>query len=223
MDVGKTSWLTVAKRSGGELVVVYMERLVIEGDGTNLSDRAIEVAKAFGVHRMIVDAAPDFTTALRIVEGLPVGVAYACYYTKTDQKKLSNISEKDSRVIHVNRTKSLNELAKASNQGQVKYPRNQEMKLMVDHLGNLKRVDQKQGVEGETKSFWVNTGPDHYGHSLNYCNVASQTIEEQVGLPQVAALPKFGRVNMGSEPAHASERNLLSSERAHRKIFNGRL
>ncbi len=222
MDVGKTSWLTVSKKEGANLIVVYLERIVIEGDGTNISDRGIKVAKAFGVSRMIVDAAPDFTTALRIVEGLPVGVAYACYYTKTDQRKLSNISEKDSRVIHVNRTKSLNELCKSSNGGFIKYPQHSETKLMKEHLLALKRVDQKQGVEGEVRSFWVNTAPDHYGHSLNYCNVASQTLTEAVGLPTMAALPKFGIVKATSEIDPYAGKKMLSSEKVRRAIFNGR-
>lgn len=222
LDVGKTSWLTVAKKEGANLIVVYLERIVIEGDGTNISARAIEVAKKFGVSRMIVDAAPDFTTALRIVEGLPVGVAYACYYTKTDQKKLSNISEKDTRVIHVNRTKSLNELCKASNGGFIKYPQHTEMKLMADHLEALKRVDQKQGVEGEVKSFWVNTAPDHYAHSLNYCNVASQSISEAVGLPSVAAPVKIGIIKKAEDSDPYAGKKMLSSEKIRRTLFNGK-
>jgi len=224
MDVGKTSWITVAKRIGANLEIVYMERLVMEGDGTNLSNRAVEICKAFGVMRMIVDAAPDFTTALRIVEALPVGVAYACYYTKTDKKKLSNISEKDTRVIHVNRTKAFNELSKASNGGFIKYPRHSEMKLMLEHLMAVKRVDQKQGVEGEIKSFWVNTGPDHYAHSLNYCYTASQTIVEEVGIPMAVPLPGFSGIKNKAleDELPRSEKGLLASERIRRKIGGGR-
>lgn len=224
LDVGKTSWLTIAKRVGPNLEVLYLERIVLEGDGKNIGRRAVEVAKAFNVQRMIIDAAPDFTTALYIVGQLPVGVAYACYYTKTDQKKLSNISEKDPRVIHVNRTKAFNELAKASNGGFIKYPRHSEMKLMVDHMMAMKRVDQQHGMEGEVKSYWVNTAPDHYCHSLNYCNVASQSITEAVGLVCAFPLPEFSGVNIGGEDSviPIGDKNLLSSERIRRKLFNGR-
>ena len=201
-----------------------MERIVLEGDGRNIGTRAVEVAKIFNVQRMIVDAAPDFTTALSIVEALPVGVAYACYYTKTDQRKLSNISEKDSRVIHVNRTKAFNELSKASNGGFIKYPRHSEMKLMTEHMMAMKRVDQKQGLEGEIKSFWVNTAPDHYCHSLNYCNVASQTISEAVGLPGTFPLPGFKGVTLDSLDGDVPfrDKGLLASEKTRNKIFNQR-
>ncbi len=221
LDVGKTSWLTIAKRVGANLELCYLERIHVEGDGTNIANRAIKVFKAFGVSRAIVDAAPDFTTSLRIVEALPVGVAYACYYTKTDQRKLSNISEKDSRVIHVNRTKSLNELSKASNSGFIKYPRHSEVKLLTEHLMALKRVDQKQNEDKEVKSFWVNTGPDHYAHALNYCYTAAQTIVEEVGMPSFSTLPGFSGVSAGRDEQPISENGMLSSEKIRRKLMSG--
>lgn len=222
-DVGKVSNIVIARKSsraGDWLDVLYAERIQAEGDGTNISDRVVELAKAFGCIRGVIDAAPDFTTALRVVETLPAGIAFANYYTKIDNKRMSLFSVKDDRILHSNRTKTLNSMVAAVNMGQVTFPIHEETKFIKEHLRSLKRVTRKVGEEGDLKEFWVNSGPDHYAHALNYAMIAARTVDEGVSVGAVGALPSFGTVKIGSVQEDRPKMRELTSEKKRRELFN---
>jgi len=217
VDIGKTSHITIGKETPKGTEVVYAEE-VKEVGGTDISDRIIFLCRVFGVRRAVIDAAPDFSTAKRVVSAMPEGVAYGCYYVDVDPKKMIDISEKDGSILHANRTKSLNELASLSATGMLLLPKMSESRIIKDHLTNMKRVDQKsKSLDGKVRSTWVHTGPDHYGHSLNYLNMAITTLRDNIGVIQNAVLPsvrsvKLSRENDLDEPHH--KRRLLSSESA---------
>jgi len=215
-DIGKTSWITIAKDTSKGLEVIYVEK-VYEVGGTDISDRIIKLCGIYGVRRAVIDAAPDFSTAKRVVTKQPEGWAYGCYYIDTDPKKMIDISEKDGTVLHVNRTKSLNELAALSANGHLLLPKMGETKIVKDHLLALKRVDQKKkGLTDQTISTWVNTGPDHYGHSLNYCNIAATTLRNHIGVSQKTVLPSVGSVKLQNnvDTDRPNRGRLLGSESA---------
>lgn len=225
VDIGKTSWITIGRETERGLEVFYAER-VVERSGTDISDRVLKLMKLYDVRRAVIDASPDFSTAKRVVSKMPEGWVYGCYYIDTDPKKMIDISEKDGSILLVNRTKSLNQLAERSSVGSLLLPKMAETKLIKDHLMTLKRVDQKKkGLLDKVVSIWVHTGPDHYGHSLNYLNIAALTLKDRIGLAGQAFLPSVGSVKL-QDDEHKIDRpkgRLLSSERAGSlsKIFKG--
>jgi hypothetical protein len=224
-DVGKVSNIVIGKPTSnkdGWLDVIYMERIVSEGDGRNVADRIIWLAKKFGCIRGVVDAMPDFTTALSVVEGLPTGVAYANYYTEVDPKKMSMVSVKDDRILHSNRTKTISALVQAINNGFVRFPRHDEMRLMKDHLTNMKKVRRVSSYGGDDKEFWVKTGPDHYAHALNYAMIAARTIRDGIRAGPIPVLPSVGGASVGGVRMKTDEKPAkkeLYAERKRRELF----
>jgi len=178
LDVGKTSWITIAKpvRVNGvsELHVLWAEQVRVEDD--NLYTTVVERIKQFGVTRAVVDSAPYFDTIIRIQAALPEGLVLPCSYTLTDRKLPSYLVQENTWTVSANRTKCFDLLAKNINSGKVKFATFSEMGTMSQHLQNIKRVERRE--EGELISAsWVKTGSDHYAHSLGYAAMASQMVE----------------------------------------------
>ena len=179
LDVGKTSWITVAKpvRVNGvtELHVLWAEQVRVEGD--NLYTTVIERIKQFGVVRAVVDSAPYFDTIIRIQAALPEGFVLPCSYTLTDRKLPSYLVNENTWTVAANRTKCFDLLAKNINTGKVKFAEFPEIKTFAGHLQNIKRIERREDGELVNESWIkVGSGGDHYAHSLGYAAIAAQMI-----------------------------------------------
>jgi hypothetical protein len=76
----------------------------------------------------------------------------------------------------------------------------EETDTIKEHLRNLKRVET-DNARGERVGSWVATGPDHYGHSLNYLNMADDMMDFRGKHMPVAAIPMMQKVRINTEPA----------------------
>lgn len=189
VDVGKTSNIMVGKKTvTGQLEVVYLERFRSSSDKT-LGERVVEIAKDFKSRVIVIDAAPDFTTAQYVARKLPSRTVLACEYSKSKpKKKMSNLDiNEEEGVVAAYRTGVIKEVMKMHNKGQVIWPnQNQskdierEVKEVMLNLKNLKKLAKKDD-EGEMVERYVKTGPDHYGHALTYLNMACNVFRLELG------------------------------------------
>jgi len=173
LDIGKTSWFMVGKRlAGGKAVDIIHAEQIRQGEDDELFKRVMDLMKWYGVVRLVVDAGPDFSTVLKLIGKSLVNQVYGCYYVRMGKKNLSTIDVKmDEQVVVAGKVDSFNATAKAVNKGLVRFPHCQEMPTVQAHLENMRRVSSKDS-QGDTKTAWVNVGPDHYANALNYLMIA---------------------------------------------------
>lgn len=198
LDVGKISWFTVYQKVAHQQLVIYAERIVQDGNNY-LGTRVNQLIKVFGCALGVVDAQPDISVAKYLVDSNPHGKVWACYYSRSQAKQLSNVtlSEAD-QVVSAYRTGCFDDLAKKLNSGLIRLTRSKENDTMLKHLGALKRVDQVNNA-GEKVSHWYNSGEDHYGHSLNYANIAFKMLTEDLVEDTVIAVhPGIRAIRMKS-------------------------
>ena len=121
-----------------------------------------------------------------------MGEAYACYYQrKMRSTTLSHIQTNDEEaIVNVVRTESMNRAAKMVNNKRIAYPRHPELPVLKEHLRAMKKV-KSYNESGEEVVNWVNTGPDHYAHALNYMIIASELAADSTaseGYPTPASI-----------------------------------
>jgi hypothetical protein len=193
VDIGKTSWVTIGKPMNGRTHIIHQEQ-IRQGANHELTTRLQLLLEYFGVVKCIVDAAPDFTTALTLI-GDPrnwIGRVYGCYYVHSNKKKLTNVEVNDAEgVVTAYRTGTFDDLVKRVNGGVYQYSKTEESLLMKEHLSNMKRVTYTNN-QGEEVASWVSTGDDHYGHSLNYMHIAEGLLEH---VPKGASMPSLPMVS----------------------------
>lgn len=184
VDVGKTSNIVIGQLNpDGSESIVYLERYKISGSKAPLFQRIIHLCTMFRIVCCVVDAAPDFTTALEVIKALPLGVAYACEYTRSKFNGLDIISIQDNRetpeqhVVKANRTGTLQDFLRAHNSGLINYPNptkapcKTELAEVKLNLKNTKKIRVKN-ADGDIEERFVKTGPDHYAHAINYFRIA---------------------------------------------------
>lgn len=185
VDIGKTSNIVIGRvMQNGTEEINYMERYTISGTGVPIHKRITELCKLFNVRCCVIDAAPDFTTALEAIKNNPLGKVYACEYKKGRLNGLDMISvpEKpelaEDFVVKAFRTGSMQELMRAHNSGLISYPRpdsTNHCASEVDELRvNLKNTKKLRiiNAEGDTEERFIATGADHYVHAINYFRIA---------------------------------------------------
>ncbi len=200
LDVGKVSWFVVLlPTGGGGAKCIYMER--IRQDGSNyLGERAMQLIKVFGCVKGIVDAGPDISVSKFLVEKNPEGRVWACYYVRQQKGVLENYKLNELEgLITAARTGTFDHAAKRVNNGRTTFCHHPELSLMREHLSNLKRVDTRNDA-GEMVSNWISTGDDHYGHALNYAEIAFDMLLTGAGeLAVVPSIPLMTKLKLRSE------------------------
>lgn len=195
-DVGKTSHVFIGKRQGRNIHLLYCERIKQTEEGF-LLHRLFELIKMFGVVKAVIDAGPDFTTAMGLIGKCLVNQAYGCYYVRSNKTAFSNIDVNDvEQIVNANKVRCFNHTVKEINGGRVWFPRTPEMATIRAHLASMKKI-KSQNSQGDTVSAWVNTGPDHYAHAINYLMIADSLCDH---IPQgavIPTLPHVGKVRFG--------------------------
>jgi hypothetical protein len=198
-DIGKTSHVIIGKRVSDRVIdTIYCE--TIKQTGKNqLVARLQELSDYYGVIKGVIDAGPDFSTALQMIEwGYPLQF-FGNYYVKRAKTPLSNIDiNEEEQVVNSARTPIISAVAKLVNAGGVRFHRSEEVKTLKDHLGNLKRVSTINN-EGELVRSWVKTdGPDHYAHALFYLYIADMMTEHMFKSMVIPVLPFAAKVRIKS-------------------------
>jgi hypothetical protein len=204
LDIGKTSWILIGKTIDKKRVDIIHAERIVQDDDNHLVTRTLELLKWYGVHRLVIDAGPDFTSVTQIISKAYVDQAWGCYYVRSSKKNLSNMDVKEvEQVISANKVGTFDDASRAVNKGDVRFARMPEMATVKAHMMAMKRVSHKNAT-GETVSAWVGTGPDHFCNSLNYLMIAIQLsvyLSHNAGpvAPPTFVSARFGGVNVDEE------------------------
>lgn len=202
IDIGKTAWLLVGKRVkvGRQRKVDIIHAAQLRARvGSDLAGQVQEYIDAFNPAAVVVDAAPDFSTAHALIGNNRYGRVFGCEYTRTIAGFTNLTPDPETGVLKAARSGTLSDLMEDHNVGLIRYPRNEsEMPLIEEHLGNTKKLVKP--VEMGDSVHFVKTGPDHYCHALNYLMMADELVEDNVMLPKVAGVaPMVTGVTVGGK------------------------
>ena len=196
VDVGKTSWISIClpnELTG--LDTIYYERVKLQGPET-LPSRVKQLFEWYGAQMCIIDAGPEWTQALAVIEALPAGRAFACYYRSVSKPKLSFVElDEENHVALADRTGIISQAAKKVNGGMHRFCKGPDTQTYKAHLDSLKKVTRRD-ANGKDVEAWVNNGPDHYGHSLFFASVADNLLSYKPKVSVIPALPLPGKAKM---------------------------
>lgn len=200
IDVGKTCWLLVGRpRPGMNMDVLHYERLKIQSE-EDLPNRAVELFSWYGAQALVIDAGPEWTQALAVLNKLPAAKAFACYYADPTKPTMSFITsvDEEERVIRADRTAVISDVARRVNGGRIRFCRCPDQETMIAHLDVIKKIVRRNS-KGVDKEAWVNVGdrPDHYGHALFFSNIALNMLGYNPKPEVVPALPLPAKVRVG--------------------------
>lgn len=229
MDVGKTCHLSIGYRSGGQTYVVWNEEIE-ESLESPAAPVVLERLEFFNVKMLCVDAGPSFTLVNQLINEAPKGTTVCAVEYARSVPGVSIVSANpDTHVVKADRTKTLDNLKDNHNAQRIHYTR-QYAQAIFSHLKALKRISQ-MNERGEMVVRYVKSGADHWGHSLNYLNIAALVLDEdEVEAPPASAPTMMGGVRVGSRspsaldqptPEPFSLRN-RKSNRAPSKTLGGR-
>lgn len=204
IDVGKTSWIVIGvPNKDRALDVVHFERVKLINK-EELPARAKHLSQCYGVVMTVIDAAPEWTQAVGVMDQLAQGRAFASYYSTHRKPKMAFVEpDEETRVVTVDRTGIINEVAGKVNGIKIKFANAPDKKTFQAHLDNIKKV-QRPDNRGEIKEMWVNNGPDHYGHALFFATAASHLLNYRPKTALVPALPLAGTARIGIGEARES-------------------
>lgn len=196
-EYGLGSGLGADKRIGnrvagvdvGRVLHVVVRDVMADGDRTarfigevpDCEDVA-HILDMYGVGRCVIDALPETRKARELQASRPRGQVWLAYYTRQKQgsKKKGPVDlNPRERTVNLDRTRTLDAtlalfaLAGRGEAGNTLPANARDLADYYDHLTALERrlVD---GSDGNKVAVYVESGPDHYGHAENYCNVAAE-------------------------------------------------
>lgn len=206
-DLGKTSWIVIGIGTDKGLRVVCSESVKVSDlPEQNLGKYLVQLMRQLVGVRSIVDAAPNYETALYMAANLYDKQAYGAYYggSKTNILDIYNFNDKEG-IVNIDRNGSFDDLSKAVNSGTVTFCEPTEFvidkegnkeSVLVKHLCSMKKV--KEMTSKGSVATWKNTGPDHFSHALNYCYAAYASVNERFSVG-VSVGVNVGKVKMKQE------------------------
>lgn len=196
LDVGKTCHLVVTAKAGSHTYVVWAETIpnTINHPATNA---VLERFDFFRMRKLVIDAGPDITLVNQLVGAKSLGQISACQYVRSIPG-LDIISEHDDgQLIKADRSKTLGDILKQHNAGFIHYPKSL-VEEIFPHLKAIKKI-RRPDSNGESVEAFEATGDDHYGHALNYVNIARIALEEFTEDTGPSMPPMVGRLKIGQK------------------------
>lgn len=200
MDVGKTSWITIAKPnfSTNSLDIVWVEAIKLGGEEyDDLKTKVILRMRQYGVVLLVCDSLPYTPSILAIQASMPEGFVLPNSYTLRDTKLPMYVINKKDQSVATHRTKTLNLMVKKVNKGDIRWPNSPEMLTVRKHLQGSCRVDRVLD-DGSEESDWVKTGADHYFHAVNYLSIAQELLNDS-SITGWSPVPTIHEVMVGSK------------------------
>lgn len=119
----------------------------------------------------VIDADPQINDARRFARRFP-GYAWLCRYRRGVTGKELQESEQDtgSPLITVDRTNWLDASMGRFHSNRIVLPADISLEFR-ENIKNLVRTFEKDEL-GNPRATYINTGPDHFGHALNYAEMA---------------------------------------------------
>jgi hypothetical protein len=178
VDQGKVLHVVVeefiqsGKASGLDLNAATIGKVLWEGKlpGERFEDLDL-LMREWQILACVIDADPQINDARRFARRFP-GYAYLCRYRRGQTGKESQVSEEDSNapIVTVDRTNWLDATMGRFHSSRIQLPADVSYEFR-EHMKSLVRTYEKDDV-GNPKATYLNTGPDHFAHCLNYCEIA---------------------------------------------------
>lgn len=122
----------------------------------------------YGVRVCVIDANPERRKAHEFASRF-YGRVYPCFYGNNVKGKLINLNE-EAGTITVDRTNWLDTSLSRFRNSTIFIPIDISLDCQ-EQIKNLVRV-YKEDRDGNKIATYVATGPDHFGHARNYCEIA---------------------------------------------------
>jgi hypothetical protein len=171
-DQGNDIHVVVARISGQTRKIVYANKILFTtGDW---AEKIMALIRNYHIKFAVVDWLPNTHDARRIWKNFSSEDRVAlCHYSEIEEPIRR---DKDEGKVHVNKTEMFDGLRSEIGDGAWKfygdYDGDDTAIKFTEHLANLRR-DERANNAGIVKGVWVNAGPDHYAHALNYCRIAT--------------------------------------------------
>ena len=171
VDQGNDIHLVIGRLDGKIRRVIYGEKILF-GSG-DWAGKIIQLIRLFHVRFCVVDATPNTHDARRIwKEFFQEDRVALCHYSEIEEPIRR---DREDGKVHVSKTEMFDGLRAEVGDGAWKiwgrFEADDTTNKMVEHLANLRR-DEREDLRGITKGIWVNVGPDHFGHAMNYLRIA---------------------------------------------------
>jgi hypothetical protein len=185
IDQGKWSYWTVIEwfmdRMTSDINVAAFAKVLGHGkfheDDWWLLD---QMMPEWQVQCCVIDADPEITEARRFARRFPKYV-YLCRYRRGQTNKEISVTEEDSGapIATVDRTNWITAALGRFRTKRISLPRDTSLEYR-EHMKSLVRTyeqpkQQKKDAKesaGQPKVIYIETGPDHYAHSLTYAEIA---------------------------------------------------
>jgi hypothetical protein len=119
----------------------------------------------------VVDADPEINDARRFARRFP-GYVHLCRYRAGVSGKELQVSDEESGapIVTVDRTNWFDASLGRFHSSRIQTPRDLSLEFR-DHIKNIVRTYEMDQL-GNPRAVYVNTGPDHFAHALNYAEIA---------------------------------------------------
>lgn len=211
VDVGKVIHVTLGKKIDGRYRFLRFMRIRVAEQ--NALETLKELFILYGCYRMVIDSQPDYTLCqnLQVKFGEYVN---PCVYVKDSVKKPKyfELQEDETHMVYAQRTKGLDKLVEAINEGRSTFCKTEELKDVVQHYGGMKRVEQIN-EEGERVARWQKiTETDHFFHSTFYCKLAIDMDEGDESAVVIPAPTRVMSAKIGETLKHGPEMGVSAAE-----------
>lgn len=211
MDVGKVCHFMVGYPTETGMKVVYAEEIKHTAQAPG-KQRLFKLLKMFNIQYFVMDSGPDITLVRDALEFCKMhGIrAFASEYVRT--VGLENFQPNpETQIVKVNRTETLTQLMKSHNTRNIQYPAQGTHPVMYtvkNQVTALKKI-VREVDSGEMLEQFVKTGPDHFGHTMNYLNIAVQMASGGLSMSSVVgANPMVKRIKMRGGSSRDTQRRL---------------
>lgn len=175
IDQGKTNHVVVVEylmNGSGDLNAAAFAKVLWEGKLPGDDFSALDpLMREWQIRAAVIDADPQINDARRFARRFP-GYAYLCRYRRGVTGKELQVAEEDSGapIVTVDRTNWLDATMGRYHSDRITLPANTSLEFKA-HMKALIRTYEKDEL-GNSKAVYLNTGPDHFAHALNYAEIA---------------------------------------------------
>ncbi len=196
-DVGvERIHVCVVQKTGPDTMRIVWAGTVMNFTGPFNSLEAI--MKIYGVQTMVVDKKPEQTKVKEIMDMFPGHVYAADYPTIKFSLQQYYIWDDVKYDLRLDRTISLDYLIADIQNQRIEFPRNIEIvEGFYDQLMAVVRTIDPDKRTGTEVAKWIERGPDHFTHALNYARMAQirgtvgQALLDYYRKPEIAVTPNF--------------------------------
>lgn len=199
-DLGKMAHTLIGVATERGLRVVSAGRPQVDAlEDKSLGKYIVDLFRKLRGVRTVMDAMPNYETALYVTASLPEKQAYGAYFGGQSKSSLDIYEFKDNKgTVHIDRDASFDDVSRAFNSGLIEFGAipEEELKIIKKHLSAMKKIKQYT-AKGEVMT-WISTGEDHYALALNYLYCAYASVHQRVVHVTPGVLPKPGGVKVKS-------------------------